>query len=199
MERRVLLWILASTVLINVVGCATTQPTRFYMLSALPNPQSQSDADSPGLSLGIGPIELPPYLDRPQIVTRTSGNELHLAEFDKWAEPLQDHFTSVLAENLSLLLSTDRIIIFPWERSTPVDYQVTVKVTRFDATVGGDTSLIARWSIIDSDDREVLMMKKSRFSEPAAREDYDAMVSAMSNNLADLSRAIVAAIKATSQ
>ena len=74
-----------------------------------------------------------------------------------------------------------------------------MKVTRFDATVGGDSSLIARWSIVDTADQDVLMMKRSRFSEPAAHADYNAMISAMSKNLADLSRTIVAAIKAVSQ
>ncbi|UCC31474.1 MAG: membrane integrity-associated transporter subunit PqiC [Phycisphaerales bacterium] len=44
----------------------------------------------------------------------TSGHRLTLAEFDRWAEPLAFGFSRVLAENLSALLLTDRVLLFPW-------------------------------------------------------------------------------------
>jgi ABC-type transport auxiliary lipoprotein component len=47
---------------------------------------------------------LPPYLDRPQLVTRAGSNRMVLADFDSWAEPLQGLFARVLAKNLTLLL-----------------------------------------------------------------------------------------------
>jgi hypothetical protein len=40
-----------------------------------------------------------------------------LGEFDQWAAPLQDTFVRVLAENLSLLLGTDRVLLHPWPRT----------------------------------------------------------------------------------
>ena len=50
--------------------------------------------------IGIRPIDFPKYLDRQQIVSRTNGHRLKLAEFDRWAEPLGWSFARALAENV---------------------------------------------------------------------------------------------------
>lgn len=178
-------------------GCASTQPTNFYVLSSLSGSEAnkQAGASDRSIAIGVGPVDLPRYLDRPQIVTRTSRNELDLAEFDQWAEPLKDNFSNVLAENLSILIPTDRIAVFPWNRSTPIDYRVAVEVTRFEAKTGGNASLVARWSILGKKGKKVLMTRKSSFSESVKAKDYKATVSAMNRTLEALSREIAAAIK----
>ena len=81
-------------------------------------------------SIGVGPVQMPEYLNRPQIVSRKSTIELFLDEFNKWAEPLEDNFTRVLAENLANILRTDPVVIFPSRGSIPVDYIVTLDVIR---------------------------------------------------------------------
>jgi uncharacterized lipoprotein YmbA len=58
------------------------------------------------MSIGINPIVVPAYLDRPQIVTRIGANELEMAKFHCWAEPMEDSLGRVLAEDLSNLLFT---------------------------------------------------------------------------------------------
>jgi uncharacterized lipoprotein YmbA len=152
------------------------------------------------VAIGVGPVSLPPYLDRPEIVTRSGGNELHLSEFDRWAEPLQQNFTRVLAQNLSNLIPTDRTAVFPWERSVPITYQVLVEVTRFEGNADGNSSLMARWSIFGVDKKKELLMRQSTFTTPTgAPQDYKATVSAMSQSLADLSREIAAAIQTLPQ
>ena len=112
-------------------GCARSKPARYYLLSAL-SPVAGLNEDR-GVSLGVGPIEFPKYLDRPQIVTRESHSRLDFGEFDRWAEPLDENFARVLSENLAELLSTDDVVEFPWTRSTRIDYQIIVTVNRFDA------------------------------------------------------------------
>ena len=160
-----------------------------------------------GVALGVGPVVVPKYLDRPQIVTRTSKNELHFAEFDQWGGRFEDNFTRALAENLSFLLSTDRVSVYPWKASTPVDYQITVELIHFEGYAAGRTDLAARWSVISGDGREVFLMTRSSFSELARRsaaspeggQDYEAFVAAMSRALGNLSRDIAAAVLAVSQ
>lgn len=201
--RRFILRLAAVTLgapLMILGGCASTQPSKFYLLTSLPDAGTSKPvaAAERGVAIGIGPIELPPYLDRPQIVTRASENQLDLSEFNRWAEPLRDNVARVLAENLSILLSTDRAAAFPWQGSTPIDYQVTVEVIRFEGNAAGQTSLIARWSLFGTGGKEVLLTRKSDHSVPAAGRDYEAMVSAMSRALADFSREIAAAIKEVS-
>jgi hypothetical protein len=106
---------------------------------------------------------MPPYLDRPQIVTRTSRAKLTLAEFDQWAAPLSDTIPRVLAENLSLLVPTERVILHPWPRTIDPDYQVIVEVFQFDQNPGGPVVLTARWSLLDRDAQE-LALRTSRLS-----------------------------------
>jgi len=191
---------LLSVVLLVLSGCTKTPPTRFYVLPALTGTETAalSSVIKPDLTIGVGPVTLPPYLDRPQIVTRASRAKLELGEFDQWAAPLQDTFTRVLAENLSLLLGTDRALLHPWPRTTDVDYQVTVDVIRFDGGVGGEVVQAARWSLIGADGKE-LTMRKTRFQAPANPRDYEATVTAMSRILEDLSRDIAATLQTTVQ
>lgn len=183
--------------LMHLAGCASSAPTRFYVLSPLASSKAESQAlkDEGSIALGVGPVELPAYLDRPQIVTRLSENELNLAEFDKWAEPLKDNFSRVLVENLSTLLCADAISIFPWKGPTPIDYQVEVTVIRMDGNVGGNASLVARWAIIRQNDRKMMLTRQSSFSRLLSSESYKALVSAQSQAIADLSREIAEAIK----
>lgn len=175
-------------------GClpAGDQPSKFYLL------RSMDDAAPPSasrnLALGVGPLQLPPYLDRPQIVTQTAGNELRLSEFHRWAEPLKENFTRVLANNLTGLLSTDRVFVFPWGRSVSVDYQVKVEVTRFIGQLGGTSFLTARWSIFGQEGQKLLLTRGTQLSTPTEAATYDALVAAMNRGLTDLSREIASAI-----
>ena len=70
-----------------------SSPTRLYTLTALAREGSPQPAGGQGLAIGVGPVELPEYVNRPQIVTGDSGNELRRAEFEQWAEPLETNFT----------------------------------------------------------------------------------------------------------
>jgi uncharacterized lipoprotein YmbA len=135
-------------------------------------------------------MTLPRYVDRPQIVTRTSPYELKLAEFDRWAEALDTNFSRVLAENLALLLPTARVVMSPWSRSTPIDYQITVDVIHFVSQVGGDSLLIADWTLFRGEGPDVLTSARSRFTASPSGQDYSAIVAAMSQTVASLSREI---------
>ncbi len=184
--------------LLLLTGCAASQPSKFYLLTPLPN-SAGTGAIPDGKSrhtVGVGLVELAPYLDRPQIVTRTKKNELLLDEFHRWAEPLKDNFARVLTDNLSILLSGDQMAVYPWTPSVPTDFHVTVEVARFDTGPEGTTSLAARWRILAAGKETVLASKRASFSEPVNPLDYGAIVSAMSHALADLSREIALAIGA---
>jgi Uncharacterized protein conserved in bacteria len=182
-------------------GCGHTQPSRFYLLQSIPGMEKDKHAATNGQSLTIcvGPVMIPKYLDRPQIVTTTKTSELKLAEFDRWAEPFKDNFSRVLTENLSEALETDRVAVFPRESAASSDYQIIVTVIRFDGESGGNAVLSARWSIYGEGGKKELFSKKSDLSEPAGVQGYEALVSAQSRMIAGLSKEIAGAIKALGQ
>jgi len=183
--------------LLAAAGCAQTQDPDLYILSSLP-PEAEASlgADSDKLSVGVAPVTLPAYLNRPQVVALASSNKLEVTEFHKWAEPLDDNFSRVLAENLSALLGTDRIAKLPQRRASRVKYQVAVEVIRFDSDMSGTASLVARWHILGADGKTSLAMGKSSFSEPSVPAgDPEAVVAAMSRTVGDLSREIASTVQ----
>ena len=193
-RRRFLLF---GFVLLLVLGCTSSPPTRFYTLSSLQEGGgelrgSPSDQD---LAIGVGPIKFPEYLDRAEIVTRSSSNKITLSHFDLWAGSLAEDFNQVLAENLSVLLSTENVIVYPRLRPGLAKYQITMDVIRFDGSLGGDVSLIVRWAILEGKERKTVSVRKSTIIEPSGPQGYEAMVAANSRALEKLSREIAEAIR----
>lgn len=184
------------SLLVLLSGClpgAKTDPSRFYLLRS--TAMGEPVLGGRKVSVGVGPVALPQYLDRPQIVTQTAGNQLNVSEFNRWAEPLTDNFSRVMANNLGLLLGTDQVFAFPWGGSVAIDYQVKVEVTRFVGQLGGESSLVVRWSVLGDRGRKVLLSRRSQLSAGASGAGYDSLVMAMNQTLTDLSREVARAIR----
>ena len=186
------------SILLILSGCCRTQTARFYTLNTLTDrpTEEQRVASELGVAVGLGPIQLPEYLDRPQIVTRVSPNEIRFAEFHRWAAPLGGDFSNILAENLSILLATERIALYPWKSTTPIDCRVEIDVSRFDGRPGDSVILRSQWIIFSRDRKQALLTKTSTLSEPVGGKGYEALVSAHSRAVGALSREIAEAINA---
>ena len=206
MERFRLLSVILFTVLLIMGGCAlmgkgTQQPTKSYVLHSLyseeTKPQPVTDLNDVGIL--VGPLRMAMYLDRSDVVIRDSQNKIDIADFSQWAGPLQENFSRVLAENLSVLLETDRVGIFPGGGVAIYDYNVTVNVTRFDGIPGGKTNLRARWAILDKTRKKILFEKHSLLSQPTKDDSIEAMVASQSQTVGALSREIAEAIKTLSE
>jgi hypothetical protein len=166
--------------------------SKFYVLSPLP--QSTLSA-AEGTTIGVFPVALPDYLDRPQIVTRISENEIKFDEFSRWAEPLKENFYTVLVENLSTLLKSEKIIKTTQNLGVPVTLQVGVEVVQFDGTLGGDVVLNVKWGLFAEEGKKLLLAKRTSLKEPTGAASYEALVAAQSRAVAALGREIALAIK----
>ncbi|MGD2074975.1 MAG: PqiC family protein [Gammaproteobacteria bacterium] len=179
-----------------VSGCGTSQPTRYYLLSASAT-EAYGDPQRRELSIGVGPVVLPAYLDRREVVSRSSSNELDVPVYHQWAEPLQENFGRVVREDLARRLATDRVIHLPLKRSLRnalnIDYQVAIVVRKFEKMSGGSVVLDSRWVILDNDKQE-LMLRRSEYRQSPSSQDYAAQVAAQSEVLGRLSEEIAAAI-----
>jgi uncharacterized lipoprotein YmbA len=185
---------LIPVILAALAGCATTPPSRFYILSAV-SADTAAPLAGPATAIGVGPVELPRYLDRPQIAVRSGANELLYNETHRWAEVLKDNVPDVLAENLARLVPTDKVTVFPWGRMTTIDYQVVAEISRFDADASGNVTLSASWKLYQEQNRKVVAQKTTVFTEPVGGAGYAEIVAAQSRALAALSREIAAAIR----
>ena len=196
--------IISSLILGGCLGKGTQKDTRFYLLQAIADMSSEEHAstEGEGLMLAIGPVRVREYLNRPQIVTRTQENKIILHEFHSWGEPLDGNFTVVLGGNLSNLLSTDRMVFFPWRKRPNFDYQIVLDVMRFDGDLGAEASLIVHyyiWAVGEGEveDRRIGTWKSS-FSRQTRDDSFEALVSTMSELVGDLSREIAEKIKGAS-
>lgn len=179
-------------------GCLSSKASRFYVLDSLPQPESGPEGTArPGRLIGIGPVTLPEYLDRPQIVTKAGENRIAIAEFERWAEPLQEGFSRALAEDLSALLPADRTALFPWNQSAGVGLQVVVEVVRFDGVAGGTATLICRWRVAGGGGADS-GVRQSSFDAPVEGKQYEHLVAAMSRTLEAFSRAVAEDIRSRS-
>jgi hypothetical protein len=177
-------------------GCRSQSP-RFYHLNSIQEDQVISKRKSPAQNavVGIGPVKLADYLDQSLLVTRTSDNQAVKAEFDRWVGSLKDNFVNVLADNIGLLLPTERIYLYPWRVSVPIDYQVAVDIVRCDGRLGDAAWLEARWSLFGGPEKKLLKTNRSSIREPVSGADYAALVAAQSRAVGQLSQEIVEAIQ----
>ncbi len=181
-------------------GCAS-KSSRFYTLNpAIPAPspgpvQSTPPAGPPAASIGIVLVEIPDYLDRPQIVTRNENNELKLAEFDRWAGELDNDVARVLAEKLSASLPDNEVLVLTGRRAVPADYRIAVHLTRFDAMPGNVVWLNALWTVLGKEGRHIAIRSESNFAEPIQGTGYEATVAAMSRAIDKLGAEIAGAVK----
>jgi uncharacterized lipoprotein YmbA len=193
--------LLALALLLNgcLGGGSQTPATRFYVLNSLYSAENINQQKPvvvlEDATVGVGPVQLSQVLDRPQIILRTSQNEIQVADLDRWAAPLDENITNVLVDNFSALLSTGSILKFPWKAAIPVDYQIVLEITRFDGMPGGNVDLRARWGILGENGKKVLTKKKTVLTEPIGGDSITEMVSAQSRLVAKLSHEIAEEIK----
>ncbi len=182
-----------------LAACGQTQPSTFYTLSTVPEEQgSRDDARSSGLALGVGPITLPKYLDRPQVVTRPTATRLNLAEFHRWGEPLDQMLSRTVAQNLAVTLGTDTVFELPRRRMPKLDYQVSIDIIRFDVNNAGQAGLNARWMIYKDDEREPRVVRRTLTTAPVSNSaDYEAVVTALSRTVETMSKEIAEAVEST--
>jgi uncharacterized lipoprotein YmbA len=179
-------------------GCSVllgsrNDPPRLYVLTSTP-PAGATPAMPSGLSLGVGPVALPGYLDRRGLVTRVEANRVEAARNDLWAEPIGGAFKSVLEEDLRLRLPDTVLRGFPWPQGATPDVAVAIDVTRFEATSTGTVELKARWTLRLPHKRTVLVERDSSIVLPVAGTESEAMVAALSEALGRLADEIAAEV-----
>jgi uncharacterized lipoprotein YmbA len=167
-HRRLVIFALAGM----LASCSVFTPkpdwSSFYVL----NPQTAKAAPipppDPTLVLAVYSIDVPDYLDRPQMVTRLPGNQVALDEYHRWAEPLGLAFARVLAQDIHLYSDSPHVAAFPLPPGFGQEFEVSVQVLQFDGALGGDVTLHAQWRISGPGGKPAYYSHESVFTRPAA-------------------------------
>ena len=99
--------IIIPCLLLNACLFGTSKNAKFYTLTAVPGPVVSEDYNT---SVGVNRIQLPRYMERPQIVTqRKDSAQVNISEFNRWVEAPSVLATRTMVGNLSALLPAAQI------------------------------------------------------------------------------------------
>ena len=142
-------------------------------------------------------MSFPAFLDRPQIVSRETHNRLAMDEFHRWGGTLQDDFLRVWSENLSQLLGTSRVLVFPSEIRYPLDVRIAADVLAFERDADGQALLKVRWTLLDGSAEQVRSVRETLYRRPILPPgDANASIAALSQTLADFSQDVAETLRA---
>ena len=177
-------------------GCmGGSKPVEFYMLNADSGVAGTARVPvaAQGTVIGLGPIHIPEYLNRPQMIIAVTDNQYQLSENHRWAERLDQNISLALFKALPSQLGTDRIVRYPWSYRQVVDYQVRIDILEFNVDASGQSRLIAQWSVKPKD--KPAIDKRSEYRFPASTTDYAVMVKAQSQCLTKLGEEIALTLR----
>lgn len=185
-----------------LAACASSPPVRLHLLAVEVDRPLQPPLARPAV-LGVGPIEVVDYLERPEIVTRRGRTGLVLVESDRWAERFEVMLARTLRESLARLLATDSVFELPTDRVIQPELRLELQVLRFEAESEAATSarpdrvvLEARWLILAGAGERPLRLERSTLDEPIEGEGPEAAVAAMSRALGGLALILAEAVRA---
>jgi uncharacterized protein len=172
-------------------GCMRdSKPVQFYMLNAdsgiAGTTRVPVSANAP--LIGLGPIRIPEYLNRPQMIVAITDNQYQLSEDHRWAERLDQNISLALIKALPRQLGTDRIVRYPWPQRQAIDYQIGIDILEFNVDASGQSRLIAQWYVKRKDKSTI--DKRSVYQFPASTTDHAVMVKAQSQCLTKLGQEI---------
>lgn len=201
MDSRKVFLMIMGVLVVGLTGCLNFDPqpdcTHYYVL------RSRQDcwnglAKQEGPVLGVGRIKVPSYLDKPRIATRSGENEVLYSETNRWAEPMDKGFGRVFSQNLTTLLRTCRISVFPWRETDSRDYEINCTV--LDFVVDRDSrqvDLMVRWWVKAAKTKEIIHTEETCLKVPVNGECAACaeVVEAMSRALEQFSEAVAVELR----
>ena len=168
---------------------------QFYLLE--PGPLKGLSPAGPGQPVsprvGLAPVRIPGYIDRPQMVTALADNQYQLAETHRWAERLDENIERVLIEDLSRQLPTDQIVRHPSAREAALDALVSVQIQALHADATQHAVLAALWQVRGTQGR--MLSRRFDCRLPLTGQGFGAVAAAENACLDRLARTLIEAVR----
>jgi len=194
--------IFITSLLLMLAACSSSPPVHYYSLSPIDTDYQQDGDDA--VLLGLGPLRIPDYLNRSQLVMRDAGTEMQIDDYSHWSEPLTLAMLRVLSADVDNLLDDVVVVMFPYDSliRDQISYRLIGDINRFDADQSGKVVLEAQWSIVTTDEKAVVPVRRIRYTAQAIATDSgsvtepSAVVAAMNDALSQFGRDIAAKLDA---
>lgn len=183
-------------------GCSLLQPhadpTRFYVLTvpSVP-PERAGEGEFTRWKVGLRPVEVPAYLRSRAMVVRTGTNEIHFADFDRWAEPLDQGISRVIKETLSSARNVDSVALNSHGDDT-LDYEVAIRVLACEGVWvehgNGSIRFAVTWEVRSVGNNSTATKRGVFTADPVAwsGKDYGQLAERLSEAMAGASKAVAA-------
>jgi uncharacterized lipoprotein YmbA len=171
-RRRLTSWL---ALLPLLAGCASAEPD-YYRLTAAPG-RTQA---VPPMRVELRQVALARYLDRREIVRAGASQRLDIRDEERWAEPIGDMVTRLLAENLGQRLPAALVVAERSAMGGDPDTLAEVDVTRFEADAAGQVVLEGRFQVRRLGGRAATRNRQVRETVALDGTGTDALARAMS-------------------
>lgn len=142
--------------------------------------------------IGVNRVQLPKYMDRPQIVTHQKDSaQINISEYNRWVESPSVLATRAIVEDMGVLLPACQVKMNQ-AKGEDFDKTVLVEITKITTVLGDQTEMVAWYTIKDKSGKTVVHQK---FTDIVLLgKTYDDLAQGYSQLLAHLSQEIARAL-----
>ena len=175
------------------LGCAANEPlTSFYVLG---QPQKARSVRGGGTVVFVNRVEVPAYLARTSLVTMKGGIEVQYSVTARWAEPLDQGISRAVADALNQNSTLSAYRFSPSAPPPPHNYDVRIRIEKFEGNDNGDVTLQARWELTTTDSSEAISSRRVILRRSGWQPgDYAGLVRFLSQEISEMSRQIARSI-----
>jgi uncharacterized lipoprotein YmbA len=128
---------------LGLAGCASSPPTNYYRMAALPG----ANVGAAPVSVGVRSITIPGYLNQTGIAKSSGAYQFASYGNEIWAEPLADMLQNVMVQDLAQRLPAATVIADGGGIQAPSGVLVEMNILRFDPGPDGQIVLTAQVAI----------------------------------------------------
>lgn len=179
----------------GLAGCGLMKraEVRTFTLAPMPPASAVGAAAAPGVvPLGLGVAELPPGLDRRDVVVRQSGHRLEVRGTDLWSAPLGRLVLHTLAVDLAERLPQGSVVL-PGQ-TVPAGGARSLDLAFAELAAGPDPQVVldVRWSLAATGAGAPGLAGEERLVEPIDSLDSASVAAGLSRALATLADRLAA-------
>lgn len=184
-----------------MTGCRSFTPSvSYYTLSGISVSDTKTDASDKGptgapLVIGISSVDIPGYVNRLQMVTRSGDNNVRISETRRWADYPDRLVKRVIGENLQALIPDSHVFNAPWPPAIRPDVMVSFSFVELVGTSDRQVILNVNWTLAPTASPDTAQAFQTLVTEPLNGSGFDALAAAHSRALEKLCREVAVAIR----
>lgn len=139
--------IAALVALALATACLGRSPeVRHFVLGV--EPLAPAEQGAPEVSVLVGPVRLPAYLERPELARLRASGELELDGRNRWLGGFEANFLRATSLGIARRLGSAQVVTHPSKAPFPIEYTVRLHVDDLVAEADGGLRVRIRWALI---------------------------------------------------